>query len=65
MLSGEANDATPRPSSWRGTRCKATIARLPLAKDADDFTFEGTPVNRDLVRDLAGGGFLTQQRNVV
>jgi hypothetical protein len=33
--------------------------------DLDDFQFEGTPINETLVRDLAGGGFLTQQRNAV
>jgi DNA replication protein DnaC len=49
----------------RSIKYQLTIARLPLAKDVDDFEFEGTPINRDLVRDLAGGGFLTQQRNVV
>jgi DNA replication protein DnaC len=42
-----------------------TIAKLPLAKDVDDFAFKGTPINEALVRDLAAGGFLTQQRNVV
>jgi hypothetical protein len=30
-----------------------------------DFQFEGTPINDSLVRDLAGGGFLAQQRNAV
>src|SRR5207245_7202253 len=41
------------------------IAKLPLAKDIDDFSFAGTPVNETLVRDLAAGNFLAQQRNVV
>jgi DNA replication protein DnaC len=49
----------------RSIKYQMTIARLPLAKDLDDFTFEGTPVNATLVRDLAGGGFLAQERNVV
>jgi DNA replication protein DnaC len=49
----------------RSIRYQLTIAKLPLAKDIDHFEFDGTPINRDLVRDLAGGGFLTQQRNVV
>lgn len=34
-------------------------------KDIDDFQFEGTPINETLVRDLAGGGFIAQQRNAV
>ncbi len=42
-----------------------TIARLPLAKDLGDFTFEGTPVNATLVHELAGGEFLAHERNVV
>jgi len=42
-----------------------TIAKLPLAKDLDDFRFAGTPINETLVNDLAGGGFIAQQRNAV
>jgi DNA replication protein DnaC len=38
---------------------------LPLAKDVDDFRFDGTPINETLVRDLIGGNFLAHQRNVV
>jgi len=49
----------------RSIKYQLTIARLPLAKDVDDFSFEGTPINQVLVRDLAAGHFLAQQRNVV
>src|SRR5713101_8077477 len=42
-----------------------TIAKLPLAKDLDDFQFKNTPINETLVHDLAGGGFIAQQRNAV
>ncbi len=49
----------------RSIKYQMTIAKLPLAKDVEDFRFEGTPVNETLVRDLAGGEFLAQQRNVV
>jgi DNA replication protein DnaC len=49
----------------RSIKYQMTIAKLPLAKDLDDFKFEGSPVNEALVRDLAGGGFLGEQRNVV
>jgi DNA replication protein DnaC len=38
---------------------------LPLAKELADFVFKDTPINEQLVRDLAGGNFLSQQRNVV
>jgi DNA replication protein DnaC len=49
----------------RSIRYQLGIAKLPLAKDLDDFHFEGTPINETLVRDLAGGGFIDQQRNAV
>ena len=49
----------------RSIKYQITIAKLPLAKDIDDFVFDGTPINEALVRDLAGGDFLAQQRNVV
>jgi DNA replication protein DnaC len=49
----------------RSIKYQMTIAKLPLAKDLDDFVFEGTPINETLVRDLAGGGFLAEQRNAV
>jgi DNA replication protein DnaC len=41
----------------RSIKYQLTIARLPLAKDADDFAFADTPINEGLVRDLMGGGF--------
>ena len=49
----------------RSIKYQIAIAKLPLAKDIDDFSFTGTPLNETLVRDLAGGNFLTQQRNIV
>jgi DNA replication protein DnaC len=49
----------------RSIRYQLTIAKLPLAKDVDDFAFNGTPINENLVRDLAGGNFIAQQRNLV
>jgi DNA replication protein DnaC len=49
----------------RSIRYQLTIAKLPLAKDLEEFDFAGTPVNEALVRDLAQGGFLVDQRNVV
>ncbi|MCZ7472719.1 MULTISPECIES: ATP-binding protein [Rhizobium/Agrobacterium group] len=42
-----------------------SIAKLPLAKDIDDFDFADTPVNEPLVRELATGTFVADQRNVV
>ena len=49
----------------RSIKYQLTIAKLPLAKDIDNFQFDGTPINQTLVNDLAGGGFIPQQRNVV
>jgi DNA replication protein DnaC len=49
----------------RSIKYQITIAKLPLAKDIQDFSFDGTPVNQSLVHELAGGGFLAHQRNVV
>jgi DNA replication protein DnaC len=49
----------------RSIRYQITIAKLPLAKDIEEFDFAGTPINAGLVRDLATGGFVADQRNVV
>src|ERR1700740_3426525 len=49
----------------RSIKYQLTIAKLPLAKDIDNFDFAGTPVNQALIRDLASGTFLAEQRNAV
>ena len=49
----------------RSIRYQMGIAKLPLAKELADFAFADTPINEQLVRDLANGTFLAQQRNVV
>ena len=49
----------------RSVRYQLTVAKLPLAKDIGDFDFAGTPINEGLVRELASGGFIADQRNVV
>ena len=49
----------------RSIKYQMTIARMPLAKEMADFAFADTPINEGLVRDLASGGFLGSQRNVV
>ena len=49
----------------RSMRYQLTIAKLPFAKEIAEFVFADTPVNETLVRELAGGGFLGQQRNLV
>jgi DNA replication protein DnaC len=49
----------------RSIKYQLTIARLPLAKELAEFHFVGTPINEHLVRDLATGAFLAEQRNAV
>jgi DNA replication protein DnaC len=39
--------------------------QMTIAKDIDDFVFDGSPINETLVRDLASGNFLEHQRNCV
>ena len=49
----------------RSIRYQMTVAKLPLAKDIEEFDFTGTPINEGLVRELAVGSFVADQRNVV
>src|SRR6202167_6611454 len=62
---GDLLNAEISEKQARSIKYQLTIAKLPLAKDLDDFGFEGTPINETLVNDLAGGGYIAQQRNVV
>ncbi|SON54359.1 transposase/IS protein [Hartmannibacter diazotrophicus] len=49
----------------RSIKYQLTIAKLPLAKEINDFDFTNTPVNEALIRDLANGAFIADQRNAV
>jgi len=49
----------------RSIRYQLGVAKLPLAKELSEFVFKDSPINDVLVNDLATGGFLAQQRNVV
>jgi DNA replication protein DnaC len=49
----------------RSIKYQLTVAKLPLAKDIEDFDFDGTPVNEALIRELASGTFIADQRNAV
>jgi DNA replication protein DnaC len=49
----------------RSIKYQMTIAKLPLAKDIEDFDFTKTPINETLVRDLTSGSFIAEQRNAV
>jgi hypothetical protein len=42
----------------RSIRYQMTIAKLPLAKDIEEFDFSGTPINEGLVKELATGAFV-------
>jgi len=62
---GDLLQAEVSEKQARSIKYQIAIAKLPLAKDLDDFQFAGTPINERLVRDLAQGDFLVEQRNCV
>jgi DNA replication protein DnaC len=62
---GELLAAEIAEKQARSIKYQMTIAKLPLAKDLDGFTFAQTPINEGLVRSLATGAFLAEQRNAV
>jgi DNA replication protein DnaC len=62
---GELLAAEIAEKQARSIKYQMTIAKLPLAKDLDGFTFAETPINEGLVRSLATGAFLAEQRNAV
>jgi DNA replication protein DnaC len=62
---GELLAAEIAEKQARSIKYQMTLAKLPLAKDLEGFTFAGTPINESLVRDLATGAFLYEQRNTV
>lgn len=49
----------------RSIRYRMTIAKLALAMDIEEFDFAGTPVNEGLLRELASGNLVADQRNVI
>jgi DNA replication protein DnaC len=65
LLSAEVAEKQARSIKYQLTIAKLPLAKLPLAKDIDDFDFTGTPINEALVRELASGAFLAEQRNAV
>lgn len=62
---GELLAAEIAEKQARSIKYQMIIAKLPLAKDLDGFTFAETPINESLVRSLATGAFLAEQRNAV
>ena len=65
VIFGELLRAEIADKQARSIRYQLGIAKLPLAKELAEFTFDDSSVNRALVEDLATGEFLAQQRNVV
>jgi hypothetical protein len=59
LLAAEINE-----KKARSVKYQITTAKLPYAREIEEFTFDDTPINETLVRDLASGEFLSQQRNV-
>jgi DNA replication protein DnaC len=62
---GELLKAEIAEKRARSIRYQLAVAKLPLAKELTEFEFSGSPINEALVRDLATGAFLAQQRNAV
>ena len=48
----------------RSIKYQMASAKLPTAKELP-FDFAASPVNEPLIQELAGGGFLEGQRNIV
>jgi DNA replication protein DnaC len=62
---GDLHSAEIAEKQARSIKYQLTVAKLPLAKDIEDFDFDGTPVNEALIRELASGTFIADQRNTV
>lgn len=72
LLAAQLNESEPlcaigsrAMASARPVKYQITVAKLPDTRENGEFTFHGTPFNETLVRDLARGEFLSQQRNVM
>lgn len=60
LLAAEINEKKDRSVKYQ-----ITSAKLPFAREIEEFIFEGTPINETRVRDLTRGEFMSQQRNVI
>jgi DNA replication protein DnaC len=65
QIIGDLLTAEIREKQARSIKYQMTIAKLPLAKELEEFDFEATGINETLLRDLATGDFLDHQRNLV
>lgn len=60
QIVGDLLDAEISAQQAGSIKYQLTIAPLSLAKEINEFTFEDTPVNETLARDLANGDVLDQ-----
>lgn len=65
QIIGDLLNAQISEKKARSIKYQMTIAKMPLAKELEEFDFEAAPVNETLMRDLASGDFLDHQRNLV
>ena len=65
QIIGDLLTAEVREKQARSVKYQMTIAKLPLARELEEFDFEATEINETLIRDLASGDFLDHQRNLV
>ena len=65
QIIGDLLNAEISEKQARSIKYQLTIAKLPLAKEIEEFDFEATEINETLIRDLATGDFLDHQRNLV
>ena len=65
QIIGDLLTAEIREKQARSVKYQMTIAKLPLAKELEEFDFETAEVNETLIRDLATGDFLDHHRNLV
>jgi DNA replication protein DnaC len=49
----------------RSIKYQLGIAKFPVHKNLDTFSFSGTQVNEELIKDLYSGSFLEESRNVI
>src|ERR1700682_3811226 len=62
---GDLLSAEVAEKQARSIKSQLTIAKLPLAKDIDEFDFTGTPINEALVRHLASGRVIAEHRKAL
>ncbi|MBO1080878.1 IS21-like element helper ATPase IstB [Roseomonas haemaphysalidis] len=65
QLVGTLLEAEITEKQARSIRYQVGVAKLPLIKEIAEFDFADTPINEGLVREMATGAFLDDQRNAV